>query len=275
MDLELKGKKVIVSAATRGVARAIATRFLDEGATVAICGRRARSTDGNAADPSVHSNPLGGDGVEEAVAELKGHGPVFGAVVDCADFDQVTNWVRKSAAEMGGIDVVVSCASALGGIPRSPKGWDISYNIDLRSSIAMFDAAYPHLKAAAPSAFIQIGTITAFENHTFVDSGFSYGAMKAAVINYVHQLALEFMGEGIRCNTVSPGPIYVQGGSWDYLEKEMPDYFAHNIARQPSGRFGRPEEVADVVTFLSSPRASWVTGENICVDGGFTRNTKY
>jgi len=275
VDLQLKGKKVVVSAATRGVARAIAARFLDEGCIVSICGRRARRSDGNAADPVILSNPLGGDGVEEAVAELKNHGPAFGSVVNCGDFDQVTNWVKHSAAQMGGIDIVVSCASALGGIPRSPKGWDISYNIDLRSSVAMFDAAYPYLKAAAPSAFIQMGTITAFENHTFVGSGFSYGAMKAAVINYVHQLALEFMGEGIRCNCVSPGPIYLKGGSWDYLEKEMPDYFASNLARQPAGRFGRPDEIADVVSFLASPRASWITGENICVDGGFTRNTKY
>ena len=275
MDLELKGKKVVVSAATRGVARAIATRLLDEGCTVSICGRRARRTDPNAADPDIHSNPLGGDGIEEAVAALERHGQVYGSVVDCADYDQVHGWVKRSAEQMGGIDIAVSCASALGGIPRSPKGWDLSYNIDLRSSVAMWDAAYPHLKAAAPSAFVQLGTITAFENHTFVGSGFSYGAMKAAVINYVHQLALEYMGEGIRCNSVSPGPIYLQGGSWDYLEKAMPDYFASNLARQPSRRFGRPEEVADAVSFLASPRASWITGVNLTVDGGFTRNTKY
>jgi NAD(P)-dependent dehydrogenase (short-subunit alcohol dehydrogenase family) len=99
--------------------------------------------------------------------------------------------------------------------------------------------------------------------------------MKAAVINYVHQLALEYMGEGIRCNSVSPGPIYLQGGSWDYLEKAMPDYFASNLSRQPSRRFGKPEEVADAVSFLASPRASWITGVNLTVDGGFTRNTKY
>jgi 3-oxoacyl-[acyl-carrier protein] reductase len=275
VDLDLAGKKVIVSAATRGVGRAIAARFLDEGCTVSICGRRARSSDPNAADPAILSNPLGGDGVEEAVETLSERGTVYGSVVDCGDYDQVATWVSRAAAEMRGLDIVVSCASALGGIPRSPKGWDISYHIDLKSSVAMWDAAYPFLKAAAPSAFVQLGTITAFENHTFVGSGFSYGAMKAAVINYVHQLALEFMGEGIRCNSVSPGPIYMKGGSWDFLEKEMPDYFASNLARQPAGRFGRPEEVADTVAFLSSPRASWITGVNLTVDGGFTRNTKY
>jgi len=102
MELELAGKKVIVSAATRGVARAIAERFLDEGATVSICGRRARRSDPNAADPEVHSNPLLGDGVEEAVEALSARGTVYGAVVDCGP--------------------------------------------------CLWDAAYPHLKAAAPSA---------------------------------------------------------------------------------------------------------------------------
>lgn len=275
MDLELAGKRVIVSAASRGVARAIMERFLDEGAVVSFCGRRARRDEPNANDPAIHSNPLGGNGVEDTVEELRARGQVHGAVVDCADYDAVTAWVRQAGERMGGIDIAVSCASALGGIPRSPHGWDINYNIDLKSAVAMWDAAYPYLKAAAPSAFVQIGTITAFENHTFVGSGFSYGAMKAAAINYVHQLALEYMGEGIRCNTVSPGPIYLKGGSWDYVEQALPDYFAQNLARQPAGRFGRPEEVADAVLYLASPRASWITGVNLTVDGGFTRNVKY
>lgn len=275
MDLGLAGKKVIVSAATRGVGRAIAEKFLDEGATVAICGRRARSSEPSAADPTIHSNPLGGDGVEEAVAALSERGTVHGAVVDCGDYDAVMRWVGEAADRMGGIDIVVSSASALGGIPRSRHGWDINYNIDLMSSVAMWDAAYPHLKAAAPAAFVQISTITAFENHTFVGSGFSYGAMKAALINYVHQLALEYMGEGIRCNCVCPGPIYLKGGSWDYVEQALPDYYAANLARQPAGRFGRPEEVANAVAFIASERASWITGVNLTVDGGFTRNVKY
>lgn len=275
MDLGLAGKKVIVSAATRGIGRAIVERFLDEGATVAFCGRRARNGEADPGDKDVIANTLAGDGVEDAVAALNTRGSVHGSVVDCGDYDQVHRWVSEAAERMGGIDVVVSNASALGGIPRSPKGWDINYNVDLKSAVAMWDAAYPHLKAAAPAAFVQIGTITAFENHNFAGSGFSYGAIKAALINYVHQLALEYMGEGIRCNCISPGPTQMPGGSWDFLQREMPDYYAANRARQPSGRFGRPEEIADAVLFLASGRASWITGVNLTVDGGFTRNVKY
>jgi 3-oxoacyl-[acyl-carrier protein] reductase len=275
MDLGFKGKRVIISAATRGVGRAIAEAFLDEGAEVAICGRRVRASDPNAADPTIHSNPLGGDGVEEAVAALGRKGKVHGAVVDCGDYDAVMRWVGDAAEAMGGIDVAVSSASALGGIPRSRHGWDINYNVDLLSAVAMWDAAYPHLKAAAPAAFVQLSTITAIENHAFGESGFSYGAMKAALINYVHQLSLSYMAEGIRCNCVCPGPIYLKGGSWDYVEQALPEYYAANLARQPAGRFGRADEVAKAVLFLASEQASWITGANLTVDGGFTRNVKY
>jgi NAD(P)-dependent dehydrogenase (short-subunit alcohol dehydrogenase family) len=99
--------------------------------------------------------------------------------------------------------------------------------------------------------------------------------MNAALISFTAQVAHEFMGEGIRANCVSPGPIYIKGGSWDFLEAKMPDYFAANIAKQPAGRFGKPEEVADVVAFLASPRSSWVTGENIVIDGGYTKAVKF
>jgi 3-oxoacyl-[acyl-carrier protein] reductase len=275
MDLELAGKKVIISAATRGVGRAIAERFLREGAIVAICGRTARSGDPSTTDPAVIRNDLPGDGVTEAVAELNKLGVAYGSVVDCGYEDQVTAWVEEAARQMGGIDVVVSNASALGGIPRSRRGWDISYNVDMMSAVAMWDAAYPHLKQSDLRTWVQVSTISAVEHHAFAGSSQSYGAMKAALINYTAQLAHEFLEEGIRCNCVSPGPIYVKGGSWDWLDQNMPDYVAANITKQPSKRFGKPEEVADVVAFLASPRSSWVVGENVVIDGGYTKHVKF
>jgi 3-oxoacyl-[acyl-carrier protein] reductase len=275
MDLELKDKKVIVSAASRGVGRAIAERFLREGAQVAICARR-KSTDAANPNPAdLIRNHLKSDGLDEAVAAMSQLGVVHGHIVDCAQQDQVTAWVGEAAKIMGGIDIVVSNASALGGIPRSRRGWDMSYHLDMLSAVAMWEAAYPHLKSSPVGSFTQISTISAVESHPFAGSCQSYGAMKAALINFTSQLAQEFMAEGIRANCVSPGPTFVKGGSWDFLEQAMPDYFASNVARQPAGRFGHPEEIADVVVFLASPRASWVTGENVVVDGGFTRHVKF
>ena len=275
MDLELAGRKVIISAATRGVGRAIAERFLREGAIVSICGRTARSGDPSTTEPEVIRNDLPGDGVVEAVAAMSSLGTIYGDVVDCGYFDQVTARVEKAAQRMGGIDIVVSNASALGGIPRSKKGWDISYNVDMLSAVAMWDTAYPFLKQSDQAAWVQVSTISAVEHHAFAGSSQSYGAIKAALINYTAQLAHEFLGEGIRCNCVSPGPIYIKGGSWDWLDKNMPDYVEANIAKQPSRRFGQAEEVADVVAFLASPRASWVVGENVVIDGGYTKHVKF
>lgn len=275
MDLELKGKRVVVSAATRGIGRRIVEGFLDEGAIVSFCGRRARADQANPSDEEVYANQLPGDGVEDAVEALSQRGQVYGSVVDCGYFEQVTEWVEKAADDMGGIDIVVSNASALGGTPRSRKGWDINYNVDLMSAVAMFDTALPQMKAAGGGAFVQMSTITAIENHAFGEAGLSYGAIKAALINYTHQLSIDYMKDGIRCNCVCPGPVLIPDGSWGFLEKELPEYYEANRAKHPAGRFGRPEEIADAVLFLASARASWITGVNLTVDGGFTRNVKY
>ena len=266
---------MLVSAASKGVGRFIAEEFLREGAEVAICGRRARGSEPHTSHPEVIVNDLPGDGVDEAVAAMSKLGTVHGFVVDCGYEDQVIQWVHDAAAKMGGIDIVISNASALGGIPRSRDGWDISYNVDMMSAVSMWETAYPYLKKGTDPAFVQISTISAVEHHAFAGSSQSYGAMNAALISFTAQVAHEFMGEGIRANCVSPGPIFVKGGSWDYLEAEMPDYFAENIAKHPSKRFGNPEEVADVVAFLASPRSSWVTGENVVVDGGYTKAVKF
>ncbi len=275
MDLELKGKKVLVSAATRGLGRQMVEQFLDEGAIVSFCGRRARATEANPSDDDVFANPLSGEGVEDALESLRSRGTVYGTVVDCGYFDQVTAWVEHAAQEMGGIDILVSNASALGGIPRNRKGWDINYNVDLMSAVAMVETALPYLKQSDAAAFVQMSTITAIENHAFGESGLSYGAMKAALINFTHQLSLDYMKDGIRCNCVCPGPAFVEDGSWGFLKDAMPDYYEANRLKHPAGRFGKPEEIANAVLFLASPRASWITGVNLTVDGGFTRNVKY
>lgn len=121
MDLELGGKKVVVSAATRGVGRVIAEGFLSEGAVVSLCGRRARRGEPNPSNKQVFANPMEGDGVEETVEVLSRLGTVHGSVVDCGYFEQVTAWVEQAASDMGGIDILVSCASALGGFTRNVK----------------------------------------------------------------------------------------------------------------------------------------------------------
>ncbi|MBC7633788.1 SDR family oxidoreductase [Aeromicrobium sp.] len=256
MDLELTGRKALVTAGTRGIGRAVVERLVSEGMQVALCAR----------------NP---DGVAAAVAELGAEGQVIGASVDVSDHAALTAWVEEYADRLGGVDVIVSNASALGGIPHSPEGWRRNFEVDVMSAVSFVDAALPFLRRSEAGSIVQIGTITAVENHFYPGGGLSYGPMKAALINYVSQLAKELGPDGIRANAVSPGPIYIEGGSWDRIRQNKPDYYEANKARHPSGRFGRADEVADVVAFFASPRASWVNGQNLVVDGSFTMRIGY
>ena len=256
MDLGLAGKTALVTGGSRGIGRAVTSRLVAEGMRVAICARNA-------------------DGVALAAKELGPDGEVIGAGVDASDHPALAAWVAESADRLGGVDVVISNASALGGIPHTPEGWRRNFETDVMSAVTLVDAALPFLRQGKAGAIVQIGTITAVENHYYPGGGLSYGPMKAALVNYVSQLAKELGPDSIRANVVSPGPIYIDGGSWDRIRQKKPDYYDANKARHPSGRFGRADEVADVVAFLASPRASWVSGQNLVVDGSFTLRIGY
>jgi 3-oxoacyl-[acyl-carrier protein] reductase len=256
VDLGLAGKKALVTDASRGIGRAVVERLVAEGMEVGICAR----------------NP---DGIELAVKEVGPNGEVIGAAVDASDHPALAAWVQEYGERLGGVDVIVSNASALGGIPHTPEGWRRNFEVDVMSAVTFVDAALPFLRASDAGSIVQIGTITAVEYHHYPGGGLSYGPLKGALVNYVSQLAKELGPEGIRANAVSPGPIYIDGGSWDRIRQKKPDYYELNRARHPSGRFGRAEEVANVVAFFASPQASWVSGQNLVVDGGFTLRIGY
>jgi 3-oxoacyl-[acyl-carrier protein] reductase len=137
MDLNLKGKKVVISAATRGLGLATARTFLEEGAIVSICGRRPGGGAEFEAGQQGKGHPFAQKGVAEAIDYLSGFGEVYGESVDCADSDAVRAWVERSAERMGGIDIAISNASALAGLPPTRTGWDVSYNVDLQCSVAV------------------------------------------------------------------------------------------------------------------------------------------
>ena len=165
--------------------------------------------------------------------------------------------------------------SAKGGIAPTAEGWTKSFDIDVLGTVAVIEAALPYLRASGSGSIVQLGTTASVEFHHFPGGGYSYGAMKAALVNYISHLAKEIYADGVRANVVSPGPVYIDGGSWERIKERMPDYYLQHVEQHPAKRLGRPDEVANVVAFLASPLSSWVNGQNIVVDGGFTQRVAY
>ncbi len=256
MDLLLKGKNVIVTGASRGIGRAIAQTFADEGANVAICAR----TPGP---------------VNEVVDGLKAKGvKAFGAGVDIADGPGLKAWIAKAADQLGGVDVLVSNASAL---PRdnSETAWQSLLDIDVMGAVRSFEAARPFLEKAGAgngdAAFVIISSVSAAEA-----SGISaYGAMKASLIHYAKGVAREGAPKHVRCNVVSPGTVYFKGGVWGNAKEHAPKFFKSMIQRNPTGRMASPEEIASATAFLASPRSAFTTGINMVVDGAISQRVNF
>ena len=255
MDLRLDGMKALVSAGHKGIGRFVATRLLEEGASVAICCRREAD-------------------LEDGVAALAGHGQVDGRICDFSDPDAVKAWVGEAGEALGGIDICVGNASASGQRGEGREPWEASFAVDILGTAMFYEAAKPFLVESDHAAIVQIATITAIEHHD-VPINPSYGASKAATINLIAQLAQRWGAEGIRANTVSPGPILIEDGRWDDIRDRLPELYERDRLMHPLERMGTGDEIADVVAFLASPRASWVTGTNVVVDGGYTKQVGF
>ncbi len=253
MDLQLQGRRVLVTGGTRGIGRAIAERFVAEGARVAICARRSAE-------------------VATAVKELSRTGaPALGSALDVGDKAALDAWVTDCAKSLGGIDVIVANASGLASKP-TPDEFRKGFDVDLMHTVNMAHAAMPHLEKSGQGAIIAIASISGIEDYGYSES--AYGALKAALNFYVKSLSGRVAAKGIRANVVSPGPIIFPGGFWDEFEQKNPTEFGDVIAKNAMGRMGKPEEIANVVAFLASPMASYVTGTNVVVDGGHTKRVQ-
>lgn len=255
MDLGLKGRKAIVTGATRGIGRAIAETLADEGCDVGICARKPEE-------------------VQATVAALTKKGvKAVGRVLDVSDGEALGAWVAAAAGELGGLDIVVSNVSAMGGL-TGDEGWRRYFEVDLMGTVHAVEAARPLLEQSDAACIMVIASIAAIETgHDVFPDGFlqAYGATKAALTNYVAEISRTLGPKGIRANTVSPGPIYFPGGVWHKREQAGDPMYQKALAHTRLGRLGRPEDVARAVAFLSSPAASHISGANLVVDGAFTR----
>ena len=245
MELSFSGKNVVVTGASRGIGRSIALGFADCGANVSICAR-------------------GAEALKKTETELKDKGnKVHATLCDLADGAAVTRYIQDAAAAFGGIDVLVNNASAFGN-RDDEDGWRASIDVDLMASVRASQAALPFLERAGGS-IIHISSIAGLRSSARLPS---YGAVKAALIQYTRNQALRFAKKKIRVNCIAPGSIEFEGGVWGNAKTQDPQLYKSVLDGIPSGRLGRPEEIANVVVFLASDLASWVTGQTIAVDGG-------
>lgn len=253
MDLGLAGLKAVITGGTKGIGRSVADHFAAEGTHVAICAR----------------NPAE---VSDAVAAMQAKEvKATGRALDVADGPALTGWIEDAAAELGGLDIVVANVSALA-IGQDEASWKAEFDTDLMGTVRAVNAAMPFLVMSKAPAIVIIASVSGRE----VDfAAGPYGVFKAALIHYAKGLSYQLAGKGIRVNALSPGNTYFPGGVWEKIEHGNPALFAEAMALNPTGRMGRPEEMARAVVFLASPAASFITGTNLVVDGALTRGVQF
>ncbi len=252
MDLGLRGKKAIVTGATKGIGRGVIDLLVAEGADVGFCARTEEE-------------------VADAVKALKRpDNQVFGEAVNVRDADAYKAWLERTAAALGGCDIFVPGVSGGGGMD-SEKNWVRNFEIDMLHTVRGCEALMPHLEKSGSGSIVIIGSTNAVE--TFA-APMAYNAIKAGLVTYSKQLS-QFVGKkGVRVNTVSPGPIYFEGGAWEMIKGTQPKFYDWAVKQIPCGRMGSVEEIARVIVFVASPAAGLITGANVIADNGFTKRVQ-
>lgn len=255
MDLQIAGKTALVTGGSRGIGRATALALAREGCSVGICARD-------------HDN------VTKAVEELHAEGvPAHGTCADVAQDDDIERFVEETVATLGGIHLVVANAGGTAGgrfVQSTSSDWAETFNLNVGHAVRTIRTCVPHMREVGGGAAVIITSISGWKPAPRPQ----YGAAKAAEIYLAMELGRELAPDRIRVNAVSPGSIIFPGGGWSSMRESEPKRFQDFVDRDfPHGRMGTAEEVADVVTFLLSERASWVTGTHVCVDGAQGRAT--
>ncbi|MBI1848742.1 MAG: SDR family oxidoreductase [Planctomycetes bacterium] len=256
MDLGIVGRVALVSGGSRGIGRAIALELAREGASVSIAAR-------------------GEADLAHTLDELRtvaGETRVHAVRSDLATVAGCESFVDETARRFGRVDILVCNTGGSRGDPTftAPESdWDSVFDLNFRAAVRLVRRAVPEMRRSGGGRIVNVSSIFGREWGGAV----SYNAAKAALIAFTKSLARELVREGILVNSVAPGSVLHPGGSWDRRQRENPQAIAEFVKRDlPLGRFGTPEEIAAVVAFLCSSRASLVAGACINVDGGQSRS---
>jgi 3-oxoacyl-[acyl-carrier protein] reductase len=188
-------------------------------------------------------------------------------IADVTVADDVARMVREAIAHLGRIDILVNNAG--GSFPDDDAGWDNAFRANIEAAVRATREVVPQMRAQGGGSIVHIASIYGRES----GGGAPYNAMKAAMISHAKQSALALAKDNIRVNSIAPGSVAFPGGSWGRRVEADPEGMARFVEQNIAmGRFGTPEEIANVVAFVCSPRASWITGACINVDGGQSRS---
>lgn len=254
MDLGLRGKVAMVTGASRGLGRAIALALAQEGARLSICAR-------------------GGEALAEAAGECAAAGAeVVADPIDLTQGGAVQAWVERTRERLGAIDILVNNAGAArpGALEQlTDAQWHEAFELNFFAPVMLARLCAAQMQKRGGGAIVNISSIYGRE----AGGPLSYNASKAALISFTKMLSRELAAKGVRVNAVAPGSILFPGGTWERRFKANPDFERDFISHElPAGRLGRPEEVAYAVVMLASPRASWINGACLAVDGSQGRS---
>jgi 3-oxoacyl-[acyl-carrier protein] reductase len=252
MDLDLSDKVAVVTGSSRGLGLASARALAAEGCRVTLCARTADRLEAAA---------------HEVGAVAGGRPRVLAVAADVTQADGIAQVVEETVTTFGGIDILVNNVAVAGGstlLDTTDADWEAAVEHTLMPTIRASRLAVPHMQRRGGGAIVIIASIFGRE----AGGRMTYNAVKAAQISLGKSLAQQLAPFNIRVNSVSPGSILFEGGSWWKRQQQNPEAIAAFVKQElPFGRFGRPEEVGEVVAFLASPRASWISGTSIVVDG--------
>lgn len=250
MDLGLKDKRVFVAGGSRGIGLAIARAFVDEGAKVAIAAR----------------------GREDLAAAEKSLAGVLALTGDMTDDKAVNECLDRTEKQVGPLDILVANVgngTSTGGAAIASDEWQRMMAVNFFGAASLAVSAGRRFAERGQGAMVFISSIAGVES---IGAPAAYAASKAALQSMVKSFSAELGPKGVRVNAVAPGNVLFPGGSWERKNLEAPDKVERMLASEvPLRRLGAPGEIADVVLFLSSRRASFVTGATWVVDGGQTR----